>query len=66
MSALHQYAKAWGGDVCGRDILIPGPGHSPTDRSLAVRLTDSGFTVYSHANDDFAICGDHVKALLGD
>jgi len=29
-------ARALGGDVVGRDqILCPGPGHSPRDRSLA-------------------------------
>jgi putative DNA primase/helicase len=65
MSALHALAKQLGGDVCGRDVLIPGPAHSPKDRSLAVRFTESGFTVYSHAGDDFALCRDHVAALLG-
>jgi putative DNA primase/helicase len=65
MMALHQLAKQLGGDVAGRDILMPGPGHSIKDRSLAVRFNDDGFTVHSHANDDWADCKDHVKALLG-
>jgi putative DNA primase/helicase len=65
MMALQQLAKQLGGDVAGRDILMPGPGHSIKDRSLAVRFNDDGFTVHSHANDDWADCKDHVKALLG-
>lgn len=64
MMALHQLAKQLGGDVAGRDILMAGPGHSPNDRSLAVRITDKGFTVHSFANDGFAECRDHVAALL--
>jgi putative DNA primase/helicase len=65
MSALHQIAKQLGGDVSGRDILMAGPGHGATDRSLAVRITDAGFTVHSFANDGFAECRDHVQAILG-
>jgi putative DNA primase/helicase len=65
MSALNALAKQLGGDVCGRDILIPGPAHSRKDRSLAVRFHESGFTVYSHAGDDWQTCKDYVAALLG-
>jgi hypothetical protein len=45
--------------------LCPGPGHSPQDRSLSVRLVDHDFVVYSHAGDDWQLCRDHVRARLG-
>ena len=34
---LQYVAHALGGEVSGRQVLAPGPGHSPHDRSLAVR-----------------------------
>ena len=59
-------ARALGGDTVGRDqVLCPGPGHSPRDRSLAVRFVAGGFIVHSHANDDWQACRDHVSARLG-
>jgi hypothetical protein len=59
-------AHALGGDIIGRDqVLCPGPGHSPRDRSLAVRFVADGFIVHSHANDDWQACRDHVSARLG-
>jgi hypothetical protein len=59
-------AHALGGDIIGRDqVLCPGPGHSPRDRSLAVRFVADGFVVHSHANDDWQTCSDHVSARLG-
>jgi hypothetical protein len=60
-------ARALGGDIVGRDqVLCPGPGHSPRDRSLAVRFVACGFIVHSHhANDDWQTCRDHVSARLG-
>jgi putative DNA primase/helicase len=66
MIDLRQAARALGGDIAGRDqVLCPGPGHSPGDRSLAVRFVANGFIVHSHANDDWQICRDHVSARLG-
>jgi hypothetical protein len=66
MIDLRQAARALGGDVAGRDqVLCPGPGHSPRDRSLAVRFVADGFVVHSHANDDWQTCRDHVSARLG-
>jgi putative DNA primase/helicase len=62
-------AAALGGQLSGRDtVLAPGPGHSPRDRSLAVRLDPTapdGFVVFSHANDDWRACRDHVRSRLG-
>jgi putative DNA primase/helicase len=66
MTDLRQAARALGGHIAGRhQVLCPGPGHSPGDRSLAVRFVANGFIVHSHANDDWQICRDHVSARLG-
>jgi hypothetical protein len=58
-------ARALGGERSGRDtILCPGPGHSPRDRSLSVRLdprAPDGFLIYSHAGDDWRECRDYVR-----
>jgi hypothetical protein len=62
-------AIAFGGEVSGTDrILCPGPGHSPRDRSLSVRLdphAPDGFLVHSFSSDDFRECRDHVRRYLG-
>jgi putative DNA primase/helicase len=66
MIDLRQAARGLGGDIAGRDqVLCPGPGHSPRDRSLAVRFVADGFIVHSHANDEWQACRDHVSARLG-
>jgi putative DNA primase/helicase len=66
---LRAIACRLGGTVAGSDtVLIPGPGHGPRDRSLAVRLVASapdGFVTHSHCGDDWKQCRDHVRALLG-
>jgi putative DNA primase/helicase len=58
-----------GGVVTSRDSCnVPGPGHSPADRSLSIRIdpTDSlGFKVHSFAGDDWQVCRDYVAAALG-
>jgi putative DNA primase/helicase len=69
MSAvLRQMARALDGELIGGQILCPGPGHSPRDRSLSVRLSASepnGFIAFSHCGDDWRTCRDHVRARLG-
>jgi putative DNA primase/helicase len=66
---LRAVAHALGGQVAGKNtVLVPGPGHSTRDRSLAVRLDASaadGFLVFSHAGDDWRKCRDHVREHLG-
>lgn len=63
---IHQAAKALSGDVAARNnVLCPGPGHSSGDRSLSVTFNRDGFTVFSHAGDDWRACKDHVRARLG-
>ncbi|PSO25196.1 toprim domain-containing protein [Bradyrhizobium sp. MOS002] len=61
-------AAALGGDAHGSNISAPGPGHSPSDRSLSVRLdpdAPDGFLVNSFAHDPLKLCRDHVRAALG-
>jgi hypothetical protein len=68
MSALSSWARALGGDVNGRSVTCPGPGHSPRDRSLSVTPEPSvanGFLVHSFAGDDPIVCLDYVRARLG-
>jgi hypothetical protein len=65
---LRQVAAALGGDVSKDQVLAPGPGHSPADRSLSVKLsTDApdGFIVHSFAGDDPIICRDYVREKCG-
>jgi putative DNA primase/helicase len=67
-SDLRTIARALGGEVVGRQVVAPGPGHSQRDRSLSIRLSATapeGFLAFSHAGDDFADCRDHVKRALG-
>jgi putative DNA primase/helicase len=68
MSELRSMAAALGGDVTGRSVICPGPGHSPRDRSLSVTpsaTAPEGFVVFSHAGDHWLECRDHVLARLG-
>jgi len=61
-------ARALGGEVSGRQILAPGPGHSRLDRSLSIRIEPSapdGFVVHSFAGDDPLVCKDYVRERLG-
>jgi putative DNA primase/helicase len=65
---LRDIARALGGDVSGRQVLAPGPGHSSRDRSLAVRPSTSvpdGWLVFSHCGDDWRLCREHVRERLG-
>jgi hypothetical protein len=65
---LRSIARALGGEVAGRQVLAPGPGHSFRDRSLAIRISNDapgGFVVHSHAGDDWRVCRQHVRSRLG-
>ena len=67
-SDLRTLARLLGGDVIGRQVLAPGPGHGPKDRSLSVTLSataPNGFLAFSHAGDDWRDGRDHVRCLLG-
>jgi Toprim domain-containing protein len=56
------------GEVVGRDrVLAPGPGHSPRDRSLSVRIdpgAPEGFLCNSFSMDGWRECRDHVRRAL--
>jgi putative DNA primase/helicase len=61
-------ARALGGEISGRQVLAPGPGHRPQDRSLSIRIepgAPDGFIVYSFAGDDPFACKDYVRERLG-
>jgi hypothetical protein len=45
-------------------VLCPGPGHGPADRSLCVWLDGDSVRVHSFANDDWARCKDFVRERL--
>jgi putative DNA primase/helicase len=65
---LRTIARACGGEVSGRQVLAPGPGHSPRDRSLSIKIepnASDGFLVFSHAGDDPIVCKDYVRERLG-
>ena len=64
----REIANSLGGDVSGDSALVPGPGHSPKDRSLSVKpdpAARDGFIVHSFAGDGVGECRDHVKDKLG-
>jgi putative DNA primase/helicase len=68
MIDLRSIARALGGEISGRQVLCPGPGHSPRDRSLSIKIepdAPGGFVVFSHAGDDPIACKDHVRQRLG-
>lgn len=68
LHSLRAIAYALGGEVSGGQVLAPGPGHRPHDRSMSVRLSSAapdGFVINSFAGDDWRTCRDHVRAKLG-
>ncbi len=59
---LAALARALGGDAWdgGRRAVIPGPGHSPADRSVSLLLREGRVIVHSFAGDDWRV----VRAAL--
>jgi putative DNA primase/helicase len=67
-ACLREIARLLGGELAGGQVLAPGPGHGPRDRSLSVKLSATapdGFIAFSHAGDDFRACRDYVAERLG-
>ncbi|MCK1400125.1 AAA family ATPase [Bradyrhizobium sp. 4] len=65
---LREIATALGGEVSGKQVVAPGPGHSADDRSLSVKpdgAAPGGFIVHSHASDDPLKCKDYVRDKMG-
>jgi len=56
----RELVTARGGDWCGVYGLVPGPGHSPRDRSLKVWEDGGKVYVHSFAGDDWRDCRDHL------
>src|SRR5208283_4807285 len=66
MMALQTAAKLLGGEVSGGQIRCPGPGHTPKDRSVSVKLLDGDdFIVNSFGRSDALQCKDMVREKLG-
>lgn len=64
----RQVAAAMGGHVHGNKALVPGPRHSPHDRSLQVTIDPAapdGFLCHSFAGDDDIECKDYVRQRIG-
>src|SRR4051794_3524679 len=66
---LRRIAQELGGTIAGQNqVTLPGPGHSPKDRSLAVRFDPAapdGLLVYSFCGDPWRACRDYIRAQLG-
>lgn len=58
MSLARSITKALGGDWQGTFGLVPGPGHSASDRSVSVRDDEAGRDVVVHS-----FAGDEWKAI---
>jgi hypothetical protein len=67
LPSVDKIAEALGGDVANGEALVPGPGHSAEDRSLAIKYDSAapdGFVVHSFAGDDPMACRDYVRRKL--
>jgi hypothetical protein len=68
LPSVDKIATALGGEVSAGEVLGPGPGHSPADRSLSVKPdadAPEGFLVHSFSGDDPIACRDYVRSKLG-
>jgi hypothetical protein len=62
-----ELARRLKGDLSGKWVNIPGPGHRKRDRTLGILLdpkAPNGFRVHSFSGDDAVKCRAHVKKLL--
>lgn len=63
-----QLASTLGGEATGNEVRVPGPGHTPKDRSLSIKIDPSapeGFIAFSHAGDDPLACRDYIRDRAG-
>jgi RecA-family ATPase len=65
--SLQQIARVLNGKIRNGQVLAPGPGHSAADRSLSVKISDSGndFIVNSFSGDDPLECKKYVREKCG-
>jgi hypothetical protein len=69
MLTLEFIAKRMRGEIVAGQVKCPGPGHSPKDRSVSIKIepsAPSGLLVYSHAQDDNLKVKDWVLRELGE
>jgi putative DNA primase/helicase len=61
---LASLARAAGGEWRGNHAVIPGPGHSPRDRSLSLTIGERGQIVWhSFAGDSWHSVGPYLQSL---
>jgi hypothetical protein len=67
IGSLSDIARALGGEVAGGQALAPGPGHSPKDRSMCVRLSPNGRRVPRKGDmiQRRAVCAADIALALG-
>jgi hypothetical protein len=68
MLTLDYIAHRMRGEIVSGQVKCPGPGHSPKDRSVSIKLSQTapgGLVVYSHAQDDNLKVKDWVLQQLG-
>lgn len=68
MMGLREIAQALDGEVAGRQVLAPAPGHSKEDRGLSVKPSSDnadGFVVTCFNNHSWQECRDYVRRRLG-
>jgi len=68
MLSLAQIAQALGGEVSGRQVLAPAPGHSPADRGMSIKISadaPDGFLVNLFNDGDPIAAKNHVRSKLG-
>ena len=66
--SLTEIATSLGGEVSGGWVRAPGPGHSAADRSLSVKINDTGDDIIVNTfatGDDPIACKDFVRSKLG-
>jgi hypothetical protein len=66
VNAVRDVARRLGGEAAGGQVLAPGPGHSPSDRSLCIKFADGRLIVHSFAGDPWRACMLHVRRRLGE
>jgi hypothetical protein len=67
--SAQEIARVLGGEAKGNTVTAPGPGHSPKDRSLSIKVDPSapdGFVVHSFAGNHPLDCKDFVREKMGD
>src|SRR5262245_38435289 len=69
LPSIERVAELLGGELLGDQVRAPGPGHSPADRSLSVKLDSKapdGLVVHCFApGDDDIKAKDYVREKLG-